>query len=314
VGSKVSVHGTHVMFGHSGGIDGFGARYAYIPGQVGWVVMSNRQDSRLNTRLEEIFTRRLMTPREVSTLPSDRDLDAPDASLEYTGYYRASGARLNALRFLSDLLGVYQVESTPRGVQISPVLGGDAQSLIAQHTPGAFRVDDEPMARVWFDDLGHYYDAGERHERVAIWWTWCKLIGLALAMLLIASTVCVLLAVAGWSVLKRRAMPSLRIVALLSTMAWSTAWWLGALIGGGMSDDPLTALGTESVWSWSMCLGTLSYVTSVCVCVVTLARKREATRAHVVLSAYAWSVVVAGACISIYMWTYGLVGIRLWSL
>lgn len=313
-GSHVRPLMGHVVFGHGGAIDGFASRYTYIPNRVGWAIMVNKQSAKAIKRIEDLLAKRLLQKVDTTTSPSDATSYNPNSLAGKLGCYRAQGSRMEAMRFLSDLVGVHCLEPTEKGLTIKPLLGGEPSQWIAQKTTGQFRRTDSPLASLWLAGAGRYQINGKQFVRVSRIWAIVKIIALVLSLVLQCLALLSLLTLLCWCLFKRRTSCWLAPLGCWSTSVASLVICVAVFALVGKLDDPIVALGTPTPWSWGICISTILYVIANAMGALSLWRQRPHLKGRPWLRSVLCLVCGAGILVSFYMVVYGVVGIRFWAL
>lgn len=316
LGNFASPHDGFVYQGHSGSIDGFVARYGYLPDHNrGYVVMLNSQDGTTQSQIAELvrgYQTRSLTPPES---PSVAHV-SPDTLASYTGHYVSFTPRNEIARFVERLLGIVQVDTTAKGLSVNPVLG-TADTLLPIDAQ-RFRNSSDPVATAVFaqDQNGRRVLSGNGDivngnlraiSAVSAWGRWI-VAGLSVFFLLSP-----LLFVLYWAPAKslgRLQMPESIHLRLWPLIATVLLLWAFALLGLA-ADDPITRLGTPTVYSVGYAGLTVAYGLTVLAGLWALVRSRG--RARWGTWTYHLFVVGAELVVLVYFAAHGLIGHRFWT-
>ena len=316
LGNSASVHNGFVYHGHSGGISGFVARYGYLPEyNRGYVVMLNSQDGTAQGQILDFVrgyqTRSLNppTPPSVASVPVD-------ALARHTGHYVSFTPRNEIAHFVERLLGIVHVDTTANGLSVDPALG-TADTLLPVQAQ-QFRGPSEPVVTAVFarDASGEWVLSGDGAvvngnlrpvSAVSVWGRW---VGAGLSLLLLLSTVLFALywvPAKTFGRLGNRESIHLRLWPFVATLSL-----LGAFVSLGMAlGDPITRLGTPTVYSIGYAVLTLAYGAATLAGLWALVRSR--TRAHGGTWTYHLFVVGAELVVLVYFVAHGLIGHRFWT-
>lgn len=316
LGNATSSQSGFLIHGHSGGIDGFVARYGYLPGyDRGFVVMSNSENGAAHDRIEALvrgFLTRPLTPPEP---PAVADLPT-DSLTPHTGYYVSITPRQEITRFIERLLGIVRIDTTARGLTVSPALGTadsllpvDAQRFRGTTDPAATAVfaQNPAGARVLVGSGSAVRGTFASISGVSAWGRW---ITAGLSLLLLTSTALFALYWVPAKALGRlgaRESIHLRLWPLVATGALGGAFALLVLA----LQDPIPRLGHPTVYSVGFTALTLLFGGAMLASLVALVRSRK--QAFWGTWAYHGLVVAAGLVVLIYLAAHGLIGHRFWT-
>lgn len=130
------------MLGHNGGIEGFGASFAYSTARdVGYVVLLNASyagDAR--RRIEQLAIRYLKAGVEP---PAKPEAQVAEATLRgYEGYYHPASFRNQSLAFVEWLLAGQSVTVTGNRLHVEPAFG--QASTLVPTSDNLFRLERDP--------------------------------------------------------------------------------------------------------------------------------------------------------------------------
>lgn len=239
-----------------------------------------------------------------------------DTLTRHTGYYVSFTPRNEIARFVERLLGIVHVDTTTKGLSVNPALG-TADTLLPVDAQ-RFRGKTEPVATAVFarNRMGERVLSGDGAavngnlrpiSAVSAWGRW---IGAGLSVFLLLST---LLFALYWVPSKTFGRPRnresihLRLWPFVATLSL-----LGAFVSLGMAlGDPITRLGTPTVYSIGYAVLTLAYGAATLAGLWALVRSR--TRAHGGTWTYHLFVVGAELVVLVYFVAHGLIGHRFWT-
>ncbi|MFB6249877.1 MAG: serine hydrolase domain-containing protein [Salinibacter sp.] len=318
LGNATSLHDGFVYHGHGGAIDGFVARYGYLPAHDrGYVVMLNSQDGGAMEQIANVvrdYQTRSLTPPEpppVARVPAD-------TLARHTGYYVSFTPRNEIAHFVERLVGIVQVDTTGTGrLSVASALGGRPDTLLPVDA-ARFRGPSAPVATAVFarspdgdrvlTGSGASVSGNLRAVSTAsVWGRW----GVAgLSLLLFVSP---LLFALYW--LPAKALGRLKNRESIQLRLWP----LGALLtlGGAFVllalalEAPISRLGTPTVYSIGYAALTLAYGLTTLGGLWALVRTR--TTAYGPSWTYHLFVVGADLLILVYLAVHGLIGHRFWT-
>jgi CubicO group peptidase (beta-lactamase class C family) len=308
------VVGGVVTHGHDGGIDGFISTYRYMPEQNwGYVVLLNSTQSYqslldLNALAIDFLSKDFPKPQQPAVSMSAADLE------KFAGYYAPRAPRSQFLSFTEDLAG---------GLRIRVINGQLTRStLFGKPTPllpvgkNFFREEKEPEATSVFitDSDGNMALSGQGlegfsyGERTTIAWTYARIALLVLCVVLMATSllfaiIWILRKVFGG--MKDVKHMAVRAVPLLATLAFCGLVFCFTKLGG--ADTGKFTLWTAGIFILSVLFPLLSLYALFLAVRVPKTEIHNATRLH--------SLLVALACcvLTVFVASWHLVGLRLWT-
>jgi len=300
--------------GHTGGIDGFLARYGYLPEHgVGYAYSVNAENAAAFDRIGERIRAHLT--RDLEPLPPTPALN-PRVDLErYAGLYLLAASRNELTRFLDRLIDVVRVRVSDDRLVARPLLGSEVELLPLGG--GRFRTGEDPVATLVFLDDG---DARllQGYNR-AVWGSYQRTPAVPMVALWMAAGISVLLMVSAllfalvW--IPRRVLTGRRVqsIAVRSLPALAAACLAAAILLVVLaSSDLLVRLGTPTVYSVGFALLTVMFAVSALAGALQVLRTRPADAGRGVW----WhSALVSGAnlFVLLYLGAYGMVGMRFWT-
>ena len=300
--------------GHSGDIHGFLSRLEYLPQSgKGFVLFINSASSQALSRLTRLVRDHLLKGLPRSQAPASEIPAGRVAGL--AGYYRPIALRQEIFRFLVNLFGVIRFDLQGNQLRLA---GGDPEDVLIPVTDRRFRGPDDPIPTAAFmRDQGETILQGTgrvilgSYQALAFW------------------RLCLERATAGLVLL-------LMVAGLLFSLYWCPLWFLGrlkdlnwmrlgafpalsalalafcALIVLGAMKDPIQRLGNFTFWSGS--LFALSWLFAVFALLGAVQSIKGLARVRTSgVPFFALACSSAGLGIVVYLWSYGILGIRTWT-
>jgi CubicO group peptidase (beta-lactamase class C family) len=308
------VVGGVVTHGHDGGIDGFISTYRYMPEQNwGYVVLLNSTQSYqsildLNALAIDFLSKDFAKPQQPAVSMSAADLE------KFAGYYAPRAPRSQLLSFAEDLAGGLRIRVI-NGKLTRSTLFGKPEPLIPVGK-NFFREEKEPEATSVFitDSAGNMAISGQGlegfsyGERTTIAWTYARIALLVLCVALMATS---LLFAILWILrkvfggMKGVQHLAVRAVPLLATLAFCGLVFCFTKLGG--ADTGKFTLWTGGIFILSVLFPLLSLYALFLAVRVPKTEIHNATRLH--------SLLVALACcvLTVFVASWHLVGLRLWT-
>lgn len=298
------------MLGHGGGIAGFVSMLAYSPSRdVGFVVLLNSDTGAADRALRRISRLALTYLKRDVEPPARPEASVPAATLDrYAGYYHPASPR-NQLLWPIESLFAGQTIARDGSVLTARGVFGPATRLIPV-TETLVRRERETVASLVFveDDAGQLVLTGGSTYAVRQprWRVEVVRVPVLASIAVVLSVPVVALA---WLVHARRAAPRGFWVLKAAMLASSAALLTPVLV---MRATPMTLWGTQTPATQ------LLYVASVAlpalgVLAAGLAWNARRDRASAALTTYAWIVAMAAIIVSVYLGSYGLLGLRTWA-
>jgi CubicO group peptidase (beta-lactamase class C family) len=298
------------LLGHDGGIDGFVSSYAYSPSRdVGYVVLLNSTGPRAGEAMRRLSRLAIGYLKQDVATPEKPEIAVDAATLDrYVGYYHDANPRNQIAWPVQSLFSGREIVREGTSLYAEPVIG-QRERLIAV-TESAFRLENElDASRVFTTNAdGLMVMAGGQlyAERSARWPIDLLRAGLATALLVIASVIAVAVV---WVARIRRAAPrgfwELKVAMLSCPL-------VVLMPAAGLALTPLTEWGTRNAGTMAVYLGSIAIPTmAVVVAMFTVNAIREGASRR--LATYAGLVAVSMGGLSLYLSTFGLLGLRLWA-
>ncbi|MEW6320038.1 MAG: serine hydrolase domain-containing protein [Acidobacteriota bacterium] len=304
----------YAMLGHGGNIAGFTAAYAYSPARdAGVVVLLNQSGAR--TALHRLLTLGIRYLKRDVEPSVAAPVELPHAALAaHEGYYHDANPRNQAFAFLDWLGSGRTIRVVDGTLRVEP-LRGDPTTLLpvsdrlfrteSQILPTLVFADDDDGRRVLTGVTGSGA-TGVYAERVSRWRVELVRVPVLLSAAVLLTPI---LALAGWVVHAGRARPrgfwGLKTVLLTLPLS-------AAAVAAAARSTPVSEWGTLNAATATWFLATLAVpVASATSAVLAIgAAAQGASRA---LVTYALVCALAGAAISAFLWSWGVLGLRAWT-
>jgi CubicO group peptidase (beta-lactamase class C family) len=306
LGNYVALHDGFVYHGHQGTVIGGLTDVAYLREYgVGYFYSTNSANTTAFDEIGESI--RAYITRNLTRQPVPPHGSLPANFKEYEGWYVPDAPRFELTHFLSNLLAMKHVRFVDGALSLTglgqreqtfvPVTGGQFRSV-----PKTGRPDPVPSAALILrpNPEGRFFFLGGPLGGIM------KRVPTTLMMLQIACTVWVLLALAAvflyallW--IPGGLIPSRRRPAERAVRAWPLIAVLCVVTGLAIFRfAPPSGLGSLSAWSAGLSLATISFAAASGASGVALlaSRKRE---------------IPALLIASVYLWYWGIIGIRSWA-
>ncbi|HET7505616.1 MAG TPA: serine hydrolase domain-containing protein [Kofleriaceae bacterium] len=302
-----------IAYGHDGAVDGYASTYAYLPAQqVGWVVLFNslaaRQMRERIVALVAAFSLRGLD----APLPTTFDVPA-ETLAGYTGYYQLASPRQELLRFKSELLDGRLI-TLEDGVLRQRGLLARRSALLPVSTVG-FRHDKDAAPDVLFaradDGTPVMIADGQYYEKTSPWPHRIHLAVLAVACAISLSSIGYGLVWGVRFAVSRRfraaGLLAVRGLPMLATV--SSCVWLWLM----QQPHTMLAYGTQTPSNVAAFVLSLVYpALTVAALAVTLRAFTTRTEAGAIAIGHGLLVSLANLVLCLYLWSWGLVGLRLW--
>jgi CubicO group peptidase (beta-lactamase class C family) len=300
--------------GHTGGIDGFLARYGYLPEHgVGYAYSINAENAEAYQRIGELIRAHLTHGLE--PFPPAPVVNPPQDLHPHAGLYVLAASRNEVTRFLDLLIDVVRVRVSDDRLVARTLLGSEVE--LFPLGGGRFRTAEDPVATLVFLD-----DADVRllqGYNWAVWGSYQRTQAAPLVLLWIAAGTSVALIISAllfalvWiprRVLTRRRVPGIAVEVL---PALAAAFLVAAILLVVLaSSDLLVRLGTPTVYSVGFAVLTVLFAVAALAGAVQVLRTRPADAGRGVW----WhAALVSGAnlFVLLYLGAHGLIGMRFWT-
>ncbi|HMB92321.1 MAG TPA: serine hydrolase domain-containing protein [Rhodothermales bacterium] len=325
LGMYTAIGEGYLWHGHAGGTPSAYARYAYQPQWgVGYVVLMNGNDAEIKRRLETAIQRFLIDGQPAPMPPEVVPLSLAELAA-YEGVYSQRTSNWQLTSGVERLLDVQQVRVTDGKLVLAPLLGDVPDTLI---TAGAdrFRQPGEAEPDVVFlrgargDVTGlRTWDADNlragNYERTTLLRSYAPLITLILCLLLLLSVLVVSLfrgAAALWGKRSSDQGAWARWLPALAAFTFMVA--VVVLVAGVGNGDAVEILGRPSAtavgfWALMWAFAILS-LGALIVTVRALFKRPETGR---VVRVYAFLVALACMTLTVYLASWGFIGLQTWT-
>ncbi len=302
--------GPVVMYGHSGGIEGFLSDYRYIPEEgVGYVVLINNLSGSALREIAKQAREYLLSniqkpsPPAIQLTPSDLE--------KFTGYYEALNPRNQMLAFLNVLLGGKIIFADGGKLYQRGLL--ETRDLLVPVAANQFPLEKEPMASTIFFSAENGTPAtanasGFYGEKSSLAWAYLRLGLIFVALALMASSILfaviwilrkLLGRMRGVSHFSVRLVPLLAVLSLVLALAC-------------FNSVPGAQVGQVNLWTVGVFLGTLLFAL-FSLWGLVLALRAPADQVHRGVRIHSLLVSLACCGLTAYLAYWHLIGLRLWA-
>ena len=303
-----------VFHGHEGGVNGGLTEMAYLPEHgLGYAFMINSGNGESYSGISDLvrgfLVRNLPEPR----LPTPAMVPTELASI-YAGFYIPASPRAAVEQFADNIVGQVRLSTNGESLHLEPLLVGDARDYVAV-TDRLARRSGRSLTSLALLETGNdatFIEAdSQTFRRIPGWIAWGKIVWLAMATFLLATSILFALV---W--VPRRLFGRLKIAPHLSVRVWPLVSIL-ALVGFvaifvvGLA-DAIPRLGQVTVYSVGQMVLSIVFAATALWALVAVLRARNARMNRIVW----WhSLVVAASAnsIALYLLYWGLIGLRTWS-
>lgn len=309
-----SAHEGFVFHGHDGGVNGGLTEMAYLPKNgLGYAFMINMGSGEayrgVSNLVRGFLVRNLPEPR----LPPPAMVPNELAST-YTGFYVPASPRAAVEQFADQIVGQVRLNADGEGLRLEPLLVGDARDYVAVTDRLARRSERSltSLALLETGDGATFIEAeGQTFRRIPGWIAWGKIVWLAVAMVLLATSLLFALVWAPRRLFGRlKTAPHIGVrvwplVSILALVAFATVFVAGMA-------DAIPRLGQVTVYSVGQMTLSIAFAATALWGLVAVLRARNARMNRIVW----WhSLLVAASAnsIAIYLLYWGLIGLRTWS-
>ncbi len=308
------VDGGVVTHGHDGSIDGFISTYRYMPEQNwGYAVLLNSTQSYralldLNELAIDFLSKDFPKPQQAAVSSSAADLE------KFAGYYTPLAPRSQLLSFTENLIGGLRVRVINGQLTRSGLFS--KQEVMIPVGKNFFRGEKEPEATSVFVALdaggmalsGQGLEGFSYGERTGIAWTYIRLALLILCIVLMSTsllfaTVWILRKLFGG--MKDVKHLAVRAIPLLATLTFCALVFCFTKLGG--ADTGKLTFWTAGIFTLSVLFPLLSLYGLFLAVRVPKTEIHGGTRVH--------SLLVALACclVTVFIASWHLIGLRLWT-
>jgi len=303
-----------VFHGHDGGVNGGLTEMAYLPEHgLGYAFMINTDNGETYRGISDLvrgfLVRNLPEPR----LPPPAMVPTELAST-YTGFYVPASPRAALEQFADNIVGQVRLSADGESLRLEPLLVGDARDYVAVTDRLARRSERSltSLALLETGDGATYIEADfQTFRRVPGWIAWGKIVWLAMATVLLATS---LLFALVW--VPRRLFGRQKTVPHIGVRVWPLLSIL-ALVGfaavfvAGMM-DAIPRLGLVTVYSVGQMMLSILFAATALWGLVAVLRARNA-RMNRIVWWHSMLVAASASSIALYLLYWGLIGLRTWS-
>ncbi len=301
--------------GHSGAIHGFLSRLEYLP-QLGkgFVLFINSASPEALSRLTRLLRGHLLRGVPRSHAPASEIPEWRVAGL--AGYYRPIAPRQEISRFLSNLFGVIRLDLQGNHLRMT---GGGLEDVLIPVTDRRFRGPDDPIpTAVFMRDEGETILQGTgrvipgSYQALPFWRLCLERVTAGLALLLlVAGLLFSLYWFPLWLLGRLEDLNWMRLglFPALSALALASS----ALILMGSMKDPIQRLGNFTFWSASLFVLNGLFAVFALLGAVQSIRGLACAQTRLGVRVFALACSLAGLGIVLYLWSFGILGIRTWN-
>jgi CubicO group peptidase (beta-lactamase class C family) len=305
-----------IFHGHTGGIDGFLAAYAYLPAHnLGYFFSMNSNNAKAFEEISAVFQAYVTKDLQAGEKPAPVPLGSKEIKA-VSGFYKPVSPRTQILSGIELFTNMIRVEATESRMTLSPLLQqGTGQELLSVGNH-QYRQKDDVLPTVMF----HETDDGTQYLQAAMG-TYEKA-GLASVLLLWGSAVAViLLTLTSWGYalfwgfkLLRKRFDYRRDILVRALPFLTTLFIPLCLISFIAAMSNFTRLHMPTTAAICFWIGTLAFAIMAALSTVYVGLKWN-KRAQIGRLAWLHSMLVALAMslTVVYFSYHGLIGLRLWD-
>jgi hypothetical protein len=301
------------MMGHTGGIDGYTARYRYMPELgLGYAILSNSTPGNQAFReVDDLVLEFLLGP-EPDQPPVTGVLDS--GHRRWTGYYEVRNPRIELLHFADLLIAGKTVTVTDDGLYRDG-FGDDTQRFVP-HGDGLYRRPQDPGAAVAFFETDEgavmMVDRRGHFERTAAWKPYFhRGLFFGSLALLVTTLLYALYWVPREVYLRLRAKPA-RVPYLpqrVLPLAAAVSLFGGLFL---LTRTPLPQVGQLGLGSLAFFVGSILFAI-LSFLSLWIAARGLSKPIHPVGRVYGLIVAAAAVSLTSYLGYFGIIGLRLWA-
>lgn len=313
LGNYASVYAGHKFHGHSGSIGGFTANTAYSTELgVGFYISTNSIHAKM-PELSQLIAEFLVASKKISSPPTVQLSSKQLNQLE--GYYQAVTPRSQITNFIIRFIWLKRIFIEGGRIYEEPVFGGETKELFAVSAT-SFRQIHEPEATLFLvnDPAGnHYLQSGfeGQMQKISALYAWLHPVGLAFTLLSLTSAILLGLCwLVGRYLKKFKTIPPVLVMPqFLASVCLSGSVFITMMTL--KSVDDLVNVSTASL---SLFIGTSIFTILVTLMSFRLIFPSEQMRGASAI-VRVWSSTVSVACLIIFLFLFseGIIGIRLWA-
>ena len=311
LGNFTSIVNGHLFHGHNGGITGFASTSAYSSDLgVGFFVSINKPGSAIRdiaTLVGERLTAGFEKPQGAVAAVSDEELQT------ITGWYQSVTPRQQLAYVLSRFFAIERVTLEAGRLFLAP-LGGEGRELVPV-TATSFRYGNEPVARVFGvvdnegDPILQGGPAGNSRKVSGAWLLFRFGVAATTLLLLISA----LLFAPVWALVKvLGGMQAIPLRTLLFPLLAALSLVVSFVLPFALISDAVRDLGTLSGASLTIFLGSLVFA-ALTVLSLHATFRPYPVRTGRLVRLHGQLVSLACTVTLVYLWSNGLIGLRMWA-
>jgi hypothetical protein len=238
----------------------------------------------------------------------------PELASTYPGYYLPASPRADLQRIVDHIAGQVRLSVDGESFRIEPLLGGDAREYVAV-TDRLARRSERSLTSLSLLETGEnatFIEADlQTYRRIPGWLAWGKILWLAAAMVVLATS---LLFALVW--VPRRLFGRLKTEQHIGVRAWPLVSVLAlvgfaAVFAAGMADG-IPRLGQMTIFSVGQMMLSIVFAVTALWAPVAVLRARNAQMNRVVWW-HSLLVAASATSVALFLMYFGLVGLRTWS-
>ena len=311
LGNFTSIVNGHLFHGHNGGITGFASTSAYSSDLgVGFFVSINKPGSAIRdiaALVGERLTAGFEKPQGAVAAPSDEELQT------VTGWYQGVTPRQQLAHVLSRFFVIERVTLEAERLLLAP-LGGEGRELVPV-TAASFRYENEPVARVFAvvdDDGDPILQGGPAGNSRKVGGAWL-LFRFAVAATTLSLLISALLFAPVWALVKvLGGMQAIPLPTLLFPLLAALSIIVSFVLPFALISDAVQDLGTFSGVSLTIFLGSLVFA-ALTVLSLHATFRSYAVKTSRLVRLHGQLVSLACTVTLVYLWSNGLIGLRMWA-
>ncbi len=311
LGNFTSIVNGHLFHGHNGGITGFASTSAYSSDLgVGFFVSINKPGSAIRdiaALVGERLTAGFEKPQGAVAAVSDEELQT------ITGWYQSVTPRQQLAYVLSRFFAIERVTLEAGRLFLAP-LGGEGRELVPV-TATSFRYGNEPVARVFGvvdnegDPILQGVPAGNSRKVSGAWLLFRFGVAATTLLLLISA----LLFAPVWALVKvLGGMQAIPLRTLLFPLLAALSLVVSFVLPFALISDAVRDLGTLSGASLTIFLGSLVFA-ALTVLSLHATFRPYPVRTGRLVRLHGQLVSLACTVTLVYLWSNGLIGLRMWA-
>jgi CubicO group peptidase (beta-lactamase class C family) len=311
LGNFTSIVNGHLFHGHNGGITGFASTSAYSSDLgVGFFVSINKPGSAIRdiaALVGERLTAGFEKPQGAVAAVSDEELQT------ITGWYQSVTPRQQLAYVLSRFFAIERVTLEAGRLFLAP-LGGEGRELVPV-TATSFRYGNEPVARVFGvvdnegDPILQGGPAGNSRKVSGAWLLFRFGVAATTLLLLISA----LLFAPVWALVKvLGGMQAIPLRTLLFPLLAALSLVVSFVLPFALISDAVRDLGTLSGASLTIFLGSLVFA-ALTVLSLHATFRPYPVRTGRLVRLHGQLVSLACTVTLVYLWSNGLIGLRMWA-